>query len=140
MVIDRMGEGAGWARSCCIHNLPYLLGGQLLDSTPIVQGVVLCLEAFVDAEGTEFVWSIANGSFGLIVMSGRVIQADFFDCNISNGDVIIKVQWIVVIGFCHRGDERGEEVEDGGRYLVSNIGSFKHFQRREEYRTQSRTH
>ena len=84
VVIDRMGKGAGWERSCCIHNLHYLLGGQLLDSTPVVQGVVLCLETFVDAEGTGFVWSVANWSFGVIVMSGRVIQADLFDCNIRN--------------------------------------------------------
>ena len=59
-VIDRIREGAGWARSCCIHNLQYLLGGQLLDSTPVVQGLMLCLETFVDAEGTGLVWSVAN--------------------------------------------------------------------------------
>ena len=59
---------------------------------------MLCLETFVDAEGTGFVWSVANWSFGVIVMSGKVIQADLFDCNISNRDVVIKVQWIVVVG------------------------------------------
>ena len=92
VVIDRMGEGAGWAISCCIYNLQYVQGGQLLDSTPVVQGIVLCIETFVEAEGTGFVWSVANWSFGVIFMSGRVIQADLFDCNISKGDVVIKVQ------------------------------------------------
>ena len=61
-VIARMGKGAEWARSCCIHYLQYLMGGQLLDPTPVGQGVLLFLESFVRAEGTGFVGSVSIGA------------------------------------------------------------------------------
>ena len=54
----------------------------------------------------------------MIVTSGMVVNVDLLDCNISNGDVVINIQWIVVVSFCHGGDEHGEEIENGGQHLV----------------------
>ena len=91
-VIDRLGKGAGWASSCSIYDLQYLLGGQLLEPTPVGQRAVLFLEPFVRAEGQRFVGSVSNWSIGVIVTSGLVVDADFLDTNIDGNEAVVKLQ------------------------------------------------
>ena len=95
-VIDRMGEGTGWARSSCIHDLQYFLGGQLLDPTPVGKGVLLFLEPFVRAEGTWFVGSVSNRSIGVIVTSGLVVDVDLLDTNIDRNETVVELQGVAV--------------------------------------------
>ena len=105
-VVDRMGKGAGWARSCCYHALQYLLGGQLLDPTPVVQEVMLFLEPFVKAEGTGFFGCFSNRSIGVIVTSGLVVDADLLDTNIDGNETVLELQGVAVEVLLHKNPDR----------------------------------
>ena len=104
--VDRVGEDTYCACFCSFRDLKDLIGGQLANSTPDAQRVMLFHKTLVGAEGTGF--EHFRLRFGVAVTSGLVVNVDLFDTHTNGNEAVIKFQWISVEVLNHVGDGFGD--------------------------------